>query len=458
MQAVSVCVWTIAERSSSASAAIEFNTGPRWRALDKPMERPCSDSSSSVETIVVIVIAFLVLAVSFAARAIIGLGMEEWSNEFSWSRSAISSGGSVALVMMAITVPLAGLAADRWGARVVLALGCGLLCCGLVMIGTMTGYWQFMVGYGALCGVGFGLASLPVVGSLIVKTVRDKQGLATGIATSGTTGGQLVIVPALAFLFPMIGWRAGLIGFAVLSCFIGLFSLGRLERNAGRPESLGKADPDTVLDRLKPVVGSLAFHGLFWSFALCGFTATGIVETHLIPFAQVCGFSIAARTGAYGVFALFNLIGIITAGFLADRMDRRLLLVMIYLLRSLAFVVPIFAGTNYPLLLAFSASVGIAFYATFPATIGLSAAHFGTTNLGLVVGMLTVGHSLGAAAGAWFGGYVYDLFFRYDIMWFGAIALALMSAVLASLVDDPRSLDSAQSSEAASTGAPLVHS
>ncbi len=344
------------------------------------MKRLRSVSPSAIETIVAIAVAFLVLAVSFAARAIIGLGMEEWSHDFSWSRSAISSGGSVALLTMAITVPLAGLAADRWGARVVLALGCGLLCCGLVVIGTMTGYWQFIVGYGVLCGAGFGLASFPVVGSLIVKSVRDKQGLATGIATSGTTGGQLVIVPVLAFLFPMIGWRAGLIGFAVLSCVMGLITLGGLRRNPSRPESAGNTESDTILDRLKPVVVRPAFHGLFWSFALCGFTATGIVETHFIPFAQACGFSTTGRTGAYGCFALFNLIGMITAGFLADRMDRRLLLVVIYLLRSLAFVIPIFVGTNYPLLLAFSALVGIAFYATFPATIGLSAAHFGTKN------------------------------------------------------------------------------
>jgi MFS family permease len=115
---------------------------------------------------------------------------------------------------------------------------------------------------------------------------------------------------------------------------------------------------------------------------------------------QRCLFkSCELRTGAYGVFVLFNLIGVITAGFLADRMDGRFLLVMIYLLRRLAFVIPIFVGTNYPLLLAFLALVGIAFYATFPATIGLPAAPLGTTNLGLVVGMLTVGHSLGAAAG-----------------------------------------------------------
>ncbi len=266
--------------------------------------------SSRGDSIVIIAVSFVVLAQSFAARAILGLGMEEWAREFAWSRSAISSGGSVALVIMAMIVPLAGLAADRWGARSVLLVGCGALCCGLAAMGAMSGYWQFIIGYGVLCGTGFGLVSLPVVGSLIASRIQGRQGLATGVATSGATGGTApVIVPLLAFLFPAIGWRAGMIGFAGMACLTGLLAFRALRGNPNRSGSVRSADPDTMLDRLKLVVRSVAFHGLFWSFALCGFTATGIVETHLIPFAQVCGFSTAARTGAYGLFALFNLIG-----------------------------------------------------------------------------------------------------------------------------------------------------
>jgi hypothetical protein len=66
-----------------------------------------------------IAISFLVLAVSFAARAILGLGMQEWASDFGWSRSEISGVGPIAM-----TVPLAGYAADRWGPRFVLGMGC----------------------------------------------------------------------------------------------------------------------------------------------------------------------------------------------------------------------------------------------------------------------------------------------------------------------------------------------
>src|SRR5258708_3097029 len=144
-----------------------------------------------------IAISFLVLAVSFAARAILGLGMQEWASDFGWSRSEISGVGSIALLAMPMTVPLAGYAADRWGPRFVLGIGCIALAGGLTIIAFMKEYWHFILAYGLLCGTGFGLVSLPVVGSLVVGQARNRQGLATGIATSGTTGGQLLIIPTM---------------------------------------------------------------------------------------------------------------------------------------------------------------------------------------------------------------------------------------------------------------------
>jgi len=388
----------------------------------------------------IIGIAFLVLAVSFASRAVLGLGMQEWSATFGWSRGEMSVAGSIALVAMAATVSLAGHAADRLGARLVLGLGCAVIAAGLGVIAGMTTYWQLILGYGLLCGMGFGLVSLPVAGSLLAHCVPNRQGLATGLATSGASGGQFLILPVLAALFPIVGWRGGMAVFAVLAALasiIALVGLGAEPTRSNRAEPGGRAQ--CLLARVVAIVRTRAFQGLFWSFTICGFASTGIVETHFIPFAQMCGFSTVASTNAYGVFAFFNLVGMIGAGVLADRMNQRFLLAGIYLVRSVALIVPLFVGAHYPMLIFFSVLIGVAFYATFPATIGLCRAHFGMESLGLVVGLLTVGHALGAALGASFGGYAYDLFLRYDSMWIGAVFFALTSALFAMLVPDPHS-------------------
>ncbi|MBB3148508.1 MFS family permease [Phyllobacterium trifolii] len=391
-------------------------------------EVPSRDSSRMA-----IGVVFSILAVSFAARSSLGLGMQRWITDLSWTKSDISAAGSVALITMAIVVPMAGYYADRHGARRVLATGGLVLAVALASVSIMSSYWQFLMGYAVAGGVGFGLASLPVAASLVARSGASRPGLAMGIATAGTTAGQLAIIPGLAALFGIVGWRAAFAAFALLALAVAAFVLIKGDRTG--IQAAGRVTELKALDVLK----SRAFHGLFWSFLFCGFTSTGIVETHLIPFAEVCGFTPVASSFAYGVFAALNLLGMLTAGYLSDRIDRRALLVAIYVLRSIAFVVPLYVGNNFTLLLGFSVLVGVAFYATFPATMGLSAAHFGKQNLGLIVGLLTVGHSIGAACGAFAGGYIFDLFMKYDWVWVLSIGLAAVSAVLALSVVDPRS-------------------
>jgi MFS family permease len=382
---------------------------------------------------------FLVLAVSFAARSSIGLGMAPWFADFGWAKGQVSAVGALALCVMAGAVSVSGYTADRWGSRPVLMTGCLALAIGLTLVASMQTYWQFAIGYGFFGGLGFGLVSMPVVGSLVVRRVQRRQGLATGIATSGTTAGQLIILPILTALFAAAGWRTSFSLFAALCiavAFFAFFAIGR-ER---RPSAKASASIDQSKSRgLGPLLRSRPFQGLFWSFAFCGFTSTGVVETHLIPFAQACGFPPMPSTIAYGVFAAFNLVGMLGAGYLSDRVDRRRLLISIYILRSLAFIIPLFVGMNYSLLIAFSVLVGLAFYATFPATIGLSVAHFGKDRLGMVMGLLTVGHAIGAAAGAYASGYIFDLFMRYDGAWILSIGVAAFSALFITLTPDPRS-------------------
>ncbi|SDV48731.1 Predicted arabinose efflux permease, MFS family [Chitinasiproducens palmae] len=380
--------------------------------------------------------------------------MTPWLRDFGWSRAEVSAVGALALCVMALAVSASGHAADRWGARRILVAGCVALGAGLAVVASMRHFWQFVLGYGVLGGLGFGLVSLPVAGSLVVRRVRHRQGIATGVATSGTTAGQLLILPAMTLLFAAIGWRGTFAAFAVacVGTAAGAYWLIGREpvsspRGLRRPTAAGPAASGSLLR-------SRAFHGLFWSFALCGFTSTGVVETHLIPFARACGFAPMPSTVAYGVFAACNLLGMLGVGFLSDRVDRRRLLVGIYAVRSLAFVIPLFVGSNYALLVAFSALVGMAFYASFPATIGLSAAHFGKERLGLVMGVLTVGHAIGAAGGAYVSGYLFDLFLRYDSAWLLSIALAASSAVLAALVSDPRSATPAPLATGAGAPAP----
>ncbi|MCP4206758.1 MAG: MFS transporter, partial [Shimia sp.] len=95
------------------------------------------------------------------------------------------------------------------------------------------------------------------------------------------------------------------------------------------------------------------------------------------------------------------------AGWLTDRMNRPLLLGMIYLLRGLTFVLLINIGADYATLIVFAVLFGAVDYSTVPVTASLVASHIGLRVMGLTMGLISAGHSVGAALGAFLGGYLF---------------------------------------------------
>jgi MFS family permease len=155
------------------------------------------------------------------------------------------------------------------------------------------------------------------------------------------------------------------------------------------------------------------FHLLFWSYTICGFTTSGIIEVHLLPYAAACGFPPLESATAYGVLSAVNLGGMVLSGWLTDRMNRPLLLGSIYILRGLAFILLIWAARDISLLFVFAVAFGLFDYSTVPVTASLAASHIGMRSLGLTMGLLSAGHALGAAAGAYLAGLLYDLAAHY---------------------------------------------
>jgi predicted MFS family arabinose efflux permease len=56
--------------------------------------------------------------------------------------------------------------------------------------------------------------------------------------------------------------------------------------------------------------------------------------------------------------------------------------------------------------------------------------------MGLTMGLISAGHSLGAAAGAFSGGYIFDLTMRYDWVWIVSLALAVGAGLMVFLLRD----------------------
>lgn len=380
----------------------------------------------------VVVFGFLALSLAFSSRAALGLVMPVWQAEFGWSNSYISSVGAAALVIMAIVAPFAGRLVDRRGSQFTLNLGMGVLGIGCAIVALMNGKLMFVVGFSGFCAVGFGIVATHVVATAVTRSFSTNQGLATGIGTSGATGGQFLIVPLIAALLTFASWRwsFGALALASLALIPCIRMSLRADIPAGEAAELEEA-PSSMRQDFVVIIRQPTFHLLFWSFLLCGFTTTGVIETHLLPFASFCGFPAIPSATAYGLLSLVNLVGMIAAGWLTDRVNRPMLLAAIYMLRALTFILlGSLPGTSIEMLFLFAVLFGAVDYATVPVTASLVASHVGIKMMGLAMGLISAGHAMGGAMGAYLGGYIFTATANYDLVWNGSIGLAVAAGLL----------------------------
>ncbi len=54
--------------------------------------------------------------------------------------------------------------------------------------------------------------------------------------------------------------------------------------------------------------------------------------------------------------------------------------------------------------------------------------------VGLAFGLISVGHQIGAALGAYFGGVLFDLYAQYEAVWWPSVWLAVFAGLLVFLL------------------------
>src|SRR5258707_1094954 len=120
--------------------------------------------------------------------------------ELHWSRTVVSDGAAWGLVVIAIMAPIAGNLVDRFGARVLLGVGLAAVGLGVVAASFFPPPCQFYLAYGGMAAVGFGMVATHVVSTTVRHRFEVHPGIAVGIATPGSTAGQLLLVPLLGHL------------------------------------------------------------------------------------------------------------------------------------------------------------------------------------------------------------------------------------------------------------------
>jgi MFS family permease len=402
---------------------------------------PAIEGSRRLNPWVVVWLCFAVLSIVMSARQVVSIMTDDWNRTLGWSKTFIGSGQSVALVMVAICAPIAGNLADRYGARVMLAVGLLIVAAGLLLFAAFPIAALYIIGYGLVGGVGFATANMHLISTAIAKLFTEQRGLATGIANSGATAGQFITVPLVTAGLAYVSWQWSIIAVALVCVVMAVVIWVALKPTSNAAAEIRKAESlsqEPLWTRLKFLLSNPTFHILYWSFFICGVTTTGAIETHFLPYAAFCGFPPVPASGVYGGIMAINLGGMFLSGWLTDKVNRPLLLGSIYIVRSFSFLVLMHVGTSYEMLFVFAVIYGIFDYSTVPPTASLAASHLGLKIMGLAMGLISGGHALGGALGSFMGGYLFDLFARYTEMWWAAFATALVAGLMVFFVKENR--------------------
>ncbi len=386
----------------------------------------------------VVAICFAALMAVYATRSSIGLMMSFWEVEPGWSRELASNAGALALVLMAVVSPFAGNLIDRFGPRVVCSSGLMCVAVGILATSAAIRDWQLIAFYGGLIGIGSGAIAMPMVSAAVARYFERGRGLASGIGFSGATGGQLIALPVLGAMVTALGWRGTYTVLGVLTLAIVAIAWLVLRR----PPRVSE-EPDVQMlaplrERLRYVLSSGTFWLLAIGFLICGFSTAGVIEVHLIPYAEFCGFAPIEGATAYGVHGAFNMIGVVLFGLLSDWLHRPRLLASIYFTRVALFVLLTQVSGSLPLLFVFAALYGFLNFAAMPVIAHIIASRMGVGVIGLAMGLIFGGHWLGAAVGAYLGGAFYSLWARYDELWIVAALAVALAGCLSLFVPEDR--------------------
>jgi MFS family permease len=374
---------------------------------------------------VVLLCGALILTLAMGVRHSGGLFLQPMTMEQGWSRELFSFAIALQNLMWGLFQPFAGAFADRYGAGRTLAGGALLYIAGLAIMAHADTALGLNVGAGLLVGMGLAGTTFSVVLGVVGRIVPpERRSLALGIVSAGGSFGQFAVLPVGQALIGSVGWQDALLWLAFGIALIIPLAMAVTGKGGGNlgSQSMGEA--------LGEAMRTPSFHYLFWSFFVCGFQ-TAFIMLHLPAFVVDAGLTANVGMTAVALIGLFNVAGSFLSGWLGGLYSKKWLLAGIYALRVVAILMILLFPLSPVTLYLFAAVMGLLWLGTVPLTNGLVAQIFGVKFIGMLYGVVFLGHQLGGFLGAWLGGRIFDRSGSYDQAWWLAIALSVAAAVLA---------------------------
>ena len=368
----------------------------------------------------------LIVLVSNGLRLTFGLFQLPMSVDLGFGRQVFGLVIALQVLLFGLVQPIAGMFADRFGAVKVIVGGAILYAAGLWLASFAASAFDLYISLGMLVGIGLsGTTQVVVLGAIGRVVPNERRGIVFGTVVSAGSLGMFVLVPGVQAALDLLEWRQTLVLMAFLIIIISFVAMGlRL------PTWNASGGPD---QSLREAVGEARGHTgyvlLTLGFFVCGFHVT-FIATHFPAYLADNVVSSTAAAYALGTIGLANIVGAYLFGAAGDRFRKKDVLTLIYFSRAIVMTAMLVTPINDVTAVLFGAALGILWIATVPLTSGIVAQVFGPRHFSMLFGVVFMSHQIGGFTGAWLGGYIYDIWGSYDVMWGVSVVLGLLAAAL----------------------------
>ena len=393
-----------------------------------------TDTHTRRSAVVTVILAgCLISLVGFGTRSSFGLYLDPMTAANGWSRETFAFAMAVQNLLWGLGVPVGGAIADRYGPRLVIALGTILYALGIAGMAMSDSGLALLLSGGLLVGLGVALTSFSLALAAIARAVGpERRSFALGIGTAAGSLGQVIFSPLSQALISNHGWYDSL----VLVSFIPLVMIPLAFALPGTGKALGEPHSDQSLGQaLGEAMSHRGYVLLTVGFFVCGFHVA-FITVHF-P-AYVTDLGLAPQVGAYAlsIVGLVNILGSFTSGILGQRFSKKTTLSVIYFARAAAIGGLLMAPVSDLTIYLFSAAMGLLWLSTIPLTSGIVAQIFGLKFMATLFGIVFLSHQIGSFIGVWLGGVLYDRTGSYDPMWWAAVFFGVFAGIIHLPIDE----------------------
>ena len=361
-----------------------------------------------------------------------------WVKDFGWSRATVTSGMAFAKIIVG---PLfgffAGWVIDRFGPRRLMLSGIVMGGFALIGLSVMTSLWQFYIFYlfNAL-GYMFG-GPLPNQ-VLISRWFNKARGKAMGIAYLGVGFGGMLVPQLARWLNFNFGWHEALMILGVLMIVVAFPMAWFAKENPEGVSEQVKHDDSKI--PFGPILKSWPFYLLVIG-SMCSIGAVAGTSQNLKLFFSIdLKYSQEHAANVLSIVLASSIIGRLLMGWLADRIQKKYVMILIYAL--VAVSIPLLYLASVPgVIYVFAFIFGIALGGDYMIIPLMAAELFGINVMGRVMGLVITADGFGEAFGPLLAAWLRDISGSYANGFASLIVLAAIGTIAVSML--PRKTEKA---------------